>query len=109
MTTAAVDAVTPDPLAPPSSQFALNGSSVTSSAEDVPSAIGVRPWGLRRARAADLGRGLPDWTYDERQQKALDSNGTPLIDSPKLNDPTAFTTSSTDGEDPPSSEDWIND
>jgi hypothetical protein len=70
-----------DPLAPVSGQFALAGS--TRVVDGEPSPTGLRPWGLRRARPA---RGVP-----------------------LAGEPTALTTSSVDGEDPPSSEDWIND
>lgn len=99
----------PDPLAPPSAQFALTGSSFAPVADDIPSAAEVRPWGLRRAQPASCVRALPPWTYDITQQKAIDPRGIPLIDTPGMADPTALTTSSVDGEDPPSSEDWIND
>jgi putative ATP-grasp target RiPP len=44
--------------------------------------------------------------YDHEQQVAVDVNGAPLI---SMGDPSADTTSTVDGEDPPSSEDWNND
>lgn len=96
-----------DPLAPVSAQLALNGSAFTERRADQPSAVGVRPWGLRRARPAGPGREIPAWRYDEQTQMAVETgSGLPLI----LTDgPTASTTSSTDGEDGPSSEDWNND
>lgn len=98
-----------DPFAPVSAQFALVGASFTDRNNDAASPGGVRPWGLRRARMAGAGRVLPDWTYDEQQQKAVDSAGRPLIELPVAGDPSADTTSTTDGEDGPSSEDWDND
>ncbi|SDM53345.1 hypothetical protein SAMN04488074_1238 [Lentzea albidocapillata subsp. violacea] len=72
-----------DPLAPVSGQFALAGSTGTIDAGAMPSPDGVRPWGLRRAH--------------------------PARPVPVSGEPTALTTSSVDGEDPPSAEDWIND
>ena len=96
-----------DPLAPVSAQLALNGSTFAERHADQSSPVGVRPWGLRRACPAGPGREIPAWRYDERAQMAVEiGSGLPLI----LTDgPTASTTSSTDGEDGPSSEDWNND
>lgn len=107
--TVAADQFAGDPIAPASAQFALNSTTFTGQGDNVPSPIGVRPWGLRRALPASAGYELPAWTYDEAQQKAVDVDGRPLIEVPMSGPPTAKTTSSTDGEDPPSSEDWIND
>lgn len=98
-----------DPIAPVSAQFALNGTMLAEQGDNLPSPDGVRPWGLRRALPTSAGYQLPAWTYDETQQKAVDFDGRPLIEMPMSGPPTAKTTSSTDGEDPPSSEDWIND
>jgi putative ATP-grasp target RiPP len=98
-----------DPFAPASAQFALGGASFTSRRDDVASQVGVRPWGLRRALPAGAGRVLPKWTYDSVQQKAVDTTGRPLIESPIMGDPSASTTSTVDGEDGPSAEDWNND
>jgi putative ATP-grasp target RiPP len=98
-----------DPFAPVSAQFALDGASFTNRRNDVASPTGVRPWGLRRALPAGAGRVLPTWAYDEQQQKAVDSAGRPLIELTVAGDPSADTTSTTDGEDGPSSEDWDND
>jgi putative ATP-grasp target RiPP len=96
-----------DPLAPVSGQIALNGSTFTERREDQPSPVGVRPWGLRRARPAGRGTTIPAWRYDEAEQIAVDAaSGLPLI---AAKPPTANTTQSTDGEDGPSSEDWNND
>ncbi len=98
-----------DPFAPVSAQFALDGASFTDRCNDAASPDGVRPWGLRRALPVGTGRALPSWIYDERQQKAVDSAGRPLIELSVAGDPSADTTSTTDGEDGPSSEDWDND
>jgi putative ATP-grasp target RiPP len=98
----------PDPFAPTSSRFALVGSTATPSALEEPSAAGVRPWGLRRARPVRAGRVGPGWSYCVERQLAVDSAGRPLIDMVG-GDPSADTTSTTDGEDGPSSEDWNND
>lgn len=76
---------------------------------DEPSPLGLRPWGLRRAQAVGPGRLLPAWTYDHVSQLAVTADGgRPLIDI-VCGDPSADTTSTTDGEDGPSAEDWNND
>lgn len=100
--------MTADPLAPTSGQFALAGSTFTPMRDDAPSEVGLRPWGLRRARPAGPGLPVPPWSYDEQRQLAVDPSSTPLIELPVCQ-PTAKTTQTTDGEDPPSSEDWFND
>lgn len=64
-----IDTFAPDPLAPGTERFALSGASFAGPRHDAPSGIGTRPWGLRRARPAGIGRSLPAWRYDERQQK----------------------------------------
>lgn len=109
MTTTSAELTIADPLAPASAQFSLTGTTVPLNSGDVASADGLRPWGLRRARLAGPGRPFPLWSYDPRQQKAVDQSGVPLIHTPAMADPTAMTTSHVDGEDAPSSEDWIND
>ncbi|GGP38933.1 putative ATP-grasp-modified RiPP [Saccharothrix coeruleofusca] len=109
MTAAAIGLPGASPLAPVSARFALSGSSFEPRPDDTPSPDGVRPWGLRRALPVSTGRVLPRWSYDPAQQKAVNEAGVPLIGSSRAGDPTANTTASTDGEDPPSSEDWIND
>ncbi|MBB5858301.1 putative ATP-grasp-modified RiPP [Amycolatopsis umgeniensis] len=109
MTVANIEVAVADPLAPSSAQFALDGTSFTARRDDLPSPAGMRPWGLRRARAAGPGRVLPPWSYDPVQQKAVDVAGRPVIESPIMGDPSADTTSTVDGEDGPSSEDWDND
>lgn len=99
---------TSDPLAPVSGQFALTGTRSTGT-DDTPSALTIRPWGLRRAEAARAGLQLPPWRYDQERQLAVTvNNAQPLTELP-VSGPTANTTASTDGEDPPSAEDWIND
>ena len=99
-----------------SDPFARSARSSRSTARASP--VGGTTWrrpmasgrsGLRRALPAGAGRELPSWTYDEQQQKAVDSSGCPLIQLPIMGDPSADTTSTTDGEDGPSSEDWNND
>ncbi|MGI9002364.1 MAG: putative ATP-grasp-modified RiPP [Pseudonocardia sp.] len=88
----------------------LDGSTFDERRDDQPSRVGVRPWGLRRARPAGLGRTLPVWRYDEHEQKAVEvETGLPLVDLRVAGDPSADTTSTVDGEDAPSSEDWDND
>ncbi|MFC9253003.1 putative ATP-grasp-modified RiPP [Amycolatopsis thailandensis] len=109
MTAATTEMPAAAPFAPVSAQFALDGASFTARRDDVASPEGVRPWGLRRALPAGAGRELPNWTYDQEQQKAVDATGRPLIESPIMGDPSADTTSTVDGEDGPSSEDWNND
>lgn len=97
-----------DVLASTSPRFALSGSTFVPSGTDLPSPTGLRPWALRRARPAGPGRVLPAWAYDHARQLAVDTTGRPLIDT-VWGDPSATTTTSTDGEDGPSSEDWNND
>ena len=80
--TASID----DPLASGSGQFPLGAPAGAPPAEDTPSPVGLRPWGLRSLVDASHG-------------PARAGRG----------DPTANTTSTVDGEDPPSSEDWKND
>ncbi|TCP54878.1 putative ATP-grasp target RiPP [Tamaricihabitans halophyticus] len=95
-----------NPLAPETGRFALAGSNPTPAA----SPSSMRPWGLRCAtppRRSD--RTFPEWTYDPQRQLAVDPTGRPLIELSGRGDPSADTTASVDGEDPPSSEDWIND
>lgn len=96
-----------DALAPVSAQMALTGSTFEDRRTDRPSPVGVRPWGLRRARCAGPGRVKPASRYDvERQLMVEVATGLPILDK---GDPSADTTSRTDGEDGPSSEDWDND
>ncbi len=104
--TVTVEQFQDDPFAPTSAQFALNGSTFDPRRAEQPSPVGVRPWGLRRAQPAGSGHPVPAWRYDEQSQMAVEiATGLPLI----VAGPTANTTSSTDGEDGPSSEDWNND
>jgi len=98
-----------DPLAPASAQFALAGTSFTARRDEAASPIGIRPFGLRRATPVGPGVTLSAWHYDPQTQKAVDVTGRPLIDLPRMGPPTANTTSSVDGEDGPSAEDWNND
>jgi hypothetical protein len=54
-----------------------------------------------------FGRWL-SWGYDYQRQLATDPDGVALLDL-AAGPPTAPTTQTVDGEDPPSSEDWDND
>ncbi|ONI83533.1 hypothetical protein ALI22I_34140 [Saccharothrix sp. ALI-22-I] len=109
MTTALTPPPELDPFAPVSGQFALRGSTSVEQVTDIPSPAGIRPFGLRRATPVRPGVTIQEWTYDSEAQKAVDAFGVPLIDLPHMGPPTANTTSSVDGEDPPSAEDWNND
>ena len=98
-----------DPLASGSAQFPLGRPSDEAPEVDGPSPIGLRPWGLRRLGPVfGTAGGWLAWRYDHHQQTAVDDTGRAvldLVDGP----PTAPTTPPTDGEDPPSGEDWRND
>lgn len=79
-----------------------------------PESAPVVPWNLKRGTVPSPGS-TDSWRgvrYDPEQQ-LLVRDGLPLASQASggliASDPTANTTSSTDGEDPPSSEDWIND
>lgn len=98
-----------DPLASASGQFPLGAPGGTPPSDDVPSPVGLRPWGLRSLTVSDRPVGEQSRSvarYDHEQQVAVDAAGTPLV---VMGPPTANTTSTVDGEDPPSSEDWDND
>jgi putative ATP-grasp target RiPP len=99
-----------DPLASPSGQFSLCRPKFDTPAAYSPSPVGVRPWGLRQMAPARAGRvEVPAHRYDPVQQLAVDSDGRPLVSNATAGDPSADTTATVDGEDPPSSEDWEND
>lgn len=98
-----------NPLASASGQFPLAAPNGAPASQDSPSPVGLRPWGLRTLTVS--GRRTDDESltmarYDHDQQVAVDVAGTPLFAG---GDPSADTTSTVDGEDPPSSEDWLND
>lgn len=98
------------PLATTSGQFALTGHNSGPVSSAVPSRVGVRPWGLRQLVVPALPAAVAAVTsYCPERQVRVNADGCPLLDVPTMADPTANTTSSTDGEDPPSSEDWTND
>ena len=104
-----IDSIIADPLASPSGQFSLTRPENVSTSEDVPSADGVRPWGMRRMRpTGTAARRALAARYDPLLQMTVDVEGTPLI-TKMGQQPTADTTSTVDGEDPPSAEDWDND
>jgi hypothetical protein len=64
MTTALVD----DPVASGSEQFGLTRPRHASLCHDVPSAVGVRPWGLRGMRCGTVtGRAAPEFVYSHEQ------------------------------------------
>ncbi len=99
-----------DPLASPSGQFPLCRTMFDPPATYAPSPTGVRPWGLRQMTPARPGGAVvPQVRYDAAQQVAVDSSGQPWVANPIAGDPSADTTSTVDGEDGPSSEDWNND
>lgn len=76
MTTALVD----DPVASGSEQFGLARPQHVPICHDLPSAVGVRPWGLRgMRRGAVTGRAMPEFVYSHEQQLAVDAVGRPLI------------------------------
>lgn len=98
------------PLVSISGQFALTGPRGVPLPDQPPSATGVRPWGLRDLAESDSpGRTVLAGTYCPVLQLTVDPGGRPLVDNALMGDPTANTTGSVDGEDPPSSEDWTND
>lgn len=100
-----------EPIAPASGRFALDRphwpDHVRPDTCDVPA---VRPWGLRGLVPATPGPELPAVRYDHVQQVAVldDGTGRALVDV-LSGPPTAPTTQTVDGQDPPSSEDWVND
>jgi putative ATP-grasp target RiPP len=98
-----------DPLAPAGEQFPLARPDTAPPSTDAPSAAGARPWGLRRMGPVlqPAGQGLA-WGYGHERQLATGPDGVALLDL-TAGPPTAPTTQTVDGEDPPSSEDWIND
>jgi putative ATP-grasp target RiPP len=105
----AQDRFTADPVATVSAQFSL-GSPAAGTRRCDEASSAVRPWGLRDLVAAAAGTPLPGMSYDHGRQMAVldDGSGRAFIDI-TAGPPTASTTSSVDGEDPPSSEDWKND
>lgn len=98
------------PLVSISGQFAMTGPRGAPLPDEPPSATGVRPWGLRDLAESDsLGRTTLAGTYCPALQSTVDLGGRPVVGGALMGDPTANTTGSVDGEDPPSSEDWTND
>lgn len=98
---------TDDPLVTASAQFTLGRGNLIDPDEP---AVVARPWGLRALAPAVDGPDVPAVRYDHTSQVAVVADGTgrafvDVVSGP----PTAPTTAPTDGEDPPSSEDWIND
>lgn len=98
-----------DPLASGSARFPLGRPSDEPPEVDAPSPIGLRPWGLRRLGPVFGTTGAwSAWRYDHERQIAVDGSGRAMLDIVD-GPPTAPTTPPTDGEDPPSGEDWRND
>lgn len=96
-----------DPLASASGQFPLAAPADTPPSDDTPSPVDRRPWGLRNLTVAAPSRDATvPGRYDHDQQVTVDATGTPLI---TMGDPTAIPTETVDGQDGPSSTDWIND
>lgn len=101
-----------DPVASISGQFALcRPDPATRPAESTTVAGHIRPWGLRDLTPAEEGgAGLPSFRYDHDLQLAVLADGSRMpLASVVAAAPTAPTTTRTDGEDGPSSEDWKND
>jgi len=104
MTTALVD----DPVASASEQFGLARPRHAPPCRDVPSPVGVRPWGLRgMRRGAVAGRAVPAFEYSHEQQVAVDERGRPLIIT-GMADPSADSVTDGDGDEG-RSEDWTYD
>jgi putative ATP-grasp target RiPP len=99
-----------DPLVTASAQFTLGRPAPTDTNDPAVARAVTRPWGLHDLAAAVEVPDLPPVRYDHLSQVAVVEDGTgrafvDVVSGP----PTAPTTAATDGEDPPSSEDWIND
>lgn len=104
MTAASVN----DPVASSSEQFGLSRSPLDPPCHDRPSAVGVRPWGLRgMRRGAVTGRAVPEFVYSHEQQLAVDAAGRPLIVT-GMADPSADSVTDGDGDEG-RSEDWTYD
>lgn len=104
MTTALVD----DPVASGSEQFGLARPRHASPCHDLPSAVGVRPWGLRGMRCGAVdGRAVPVFVYSHEQQLAVDAEDRPLIVT-GMADPSANSVTDGDGDEG-RSEDWTYD
>lgn len=102
--TASVD----DPVASASEQFALSRSRQDLPCWDIPSSVGVRPWGLRgMQRGAVVGRPVPEFVYSHEQQVAVNKDGRPLILT-GMADPSADSVTDNDGDEG-RSEDWTYD
>ncbi|MGH3796292.1 MAG: hypothetical protein ACRDSP_15525 [Pseudonocardiaceae bacterium] len=104
MTTASVT----DPVASGSEQFGLCQPRHAPPCHDVPSPVGVRPWGLRgMRRGAVTGHAAPKFTCSHEQQVAVDEQGQPLIITGMV-DPSAESVTDGDGDEG-RSEDWTYD
>ena len=97
-----------DPLASGSEQFGLSRLRDGSPCGDLPSPVGVRPWGLRgMRRGAVTGRVVPEFVYSHELLVAVDVDGRPLIVT-GMADPSAESVTDGDGDEG-RSEDWTYD
>ncbi|MFY9806477.1 MAG: putative ATP-grasp-modified RiPP [Pseudonocardiaceae bacterium] len=104
MSTSLVD----DPVASGSEQFALGRPRHAPASHDVPSTVGIRPWGLRGMRCgAVTGRAAPEFVYSHDLQLPVDVEGRPLIIT-GMADPSADSVTDGDGDEG-RSEDWTYD
>ncbi|MDA3624236.1 hypothetical protein OU415_02240 [Saccharopolyspora sp. WRP15-2] len=101
--------MTSDPMASISGQFPLTRPASAPPEGEEPSEVGARPWALSNVRSANGTCSGVLGEYSHELQMNVDRDGAPLIDGLRAGPPTANTTSSVDGEDGPSSEDWNND
>lgn len=96
------------PLASGSEQFGLGRPRHAPLSHDVPSSVGVRPWGLRGMRRGTVtGRAVPRFKYSHEQQVAVDERGRPLVIMGMV-DPSADSVTDADGDEG-RSEDWLYD
>ena len=101
MTTVLVD----DPVASGSEQFGLARPRHAPPCHDLPSTVGLRPWGLRHGTVT--GRTAPEFVYSHEWQLAVDAGGRPLIVT-GMADPSADSVTDGDGDEG-RSEDWTYD
>lgn len=101
-------ALVDDPVASGSEQFGLSRPRLDPPGRDIPSPVGVRPWGLRGMRKGTVaGRSVPEFVYCHQQQLAVDKNGRALILT-GMADPSADSVTDGDGDEG-RSEDWTYD
>ncbi len=101
-------ALVDDPFASGSEQFGLSRPRHGLLCGDLPSPVGVRPWGLRGMRCGVVAeRVVPEFVYSHEQQVAVDEDGRPLILT-GMADPSAESVTDGDGDEG-RSEDWTYD